>query len=139
MKVSQTSLCFQFQYHILKQLKWIYVKWLKKVLNISLGIICVRTTAPEENCPPVNCRPDNFPRGKFPLRQLTSRESSWTITPVIIAPRQYPPVNCPRGKLSFRWFAVYIIPPRKTDPRNIIPRMNYTRYIFPQESEIVVL
>ena len=38
--------------------------------------------------------------------------------------------NCPRGKLLFGWFVAYIIPPMKTVPRNIVSRINYTRYIF---------
>ena len=40
------------------------------------------------------------------------------ITPKIIAPWQYSPGNCPR--LPFGWLV----------PTNIVPRINYTLYIF---------
>ena len=108
-----------------------------------------RTITSEENCPrkiapgllppPAISSEDKCCRVKLPLGNCALDDCARKITPKIIVPWQYPPRNCPRGKLSFKWFAAYIIPPRKTDPRNIIPRMNYTQYIFPQESEIVVL
>ena len=71
--------------------------------------------------------PDNCSWGKLPA-------SYWfqTITPKIIASWQYPPENFPWGKLPFGWFVACIIAPRKTTPppRIIVPRINYTRYVF---------
>ena len=99
--------------------------------KVPLRIITPRLITPEqlpsmvieESVPQDNCPPDYFFR---------------KITPKIIAPWQYPPGNCPRGKLSFGWFVAYIFTPRtigpeKTAPlplRKIVPRINYTRDIF---------
>ena len=72
--------------------------------------------------------PDNFPQDTCPLK--------------------IPPGNCPRRKLPFGLFVAYIIAslangPEETapppPPAKIVTRINYTRDIFPQESEIVVL
>ena len=90
---------------------------------ISYG---ARAITPGENCPlddspKDNCPPDNW---------------SKTITQKVIAPKEnylsdylshiY---NCPSDK----W------PRRKLPHRKIVPTINYIRYIFPQESEVVVL
>ena len=55
-----------------------------------------------------------------------------TITPKIIASWQYPLENFLWAKLPFGWFVACIIAPRKTTPppRIIVPRINYTRYVF---------
>ena len=71
----------------------------------------VWTIAPEENFPPNNCL-----RG-----QLLLNYCSPTITPKIIAPWQYTPGNCPRGKLPFGWFVAYIIAPRTNGPEENCP------------------
>ena len=111
-----------------KIVPWIIAPWMiapriiatrtiASVDNCPLGKLSPRTIAPEENCSPDNCPP--------PLD-----DCSRTITLKITAPWQYPPEYCRRGKLSFGWFVAYIIAPRKTAPWNIVPRTNYTQYIF---------
>ena len=62
---------------------------------------------PQENCPPDNYPappPDNCPQGKLSPRCLTSDYCSHTITPMIIAPWQYPPWKLSLRKLAFGWF-----------------------------------
>ena len=86
--------------------------------------------------------PRNIGRGKLPPRKLPSWRlsprnigsgviASWIIgpdycyrkrTPKVIAPWQYPPGNFPRGKLPFRWFAVYIIALPTNSPEENCPR-----------------
>ena len=78
-----------------------------------------RQSPPEQNCPPDSCCPDNCPHGKLPPDNRPLDDCSRTFTPKIID--KYDPGNCPRGKLPFRWFVAYIIVPRKTDPKNIVP------------------
>ena len=87
---------------------------------LSHGKLPLRITFHKENCPRGKLPPDNYPLD----------DGSQKITPKIIAAWQYPSGNCLWGKLLFGWFVAYIIPPRKTAPRNIVPRINYTRYIF---------
>ena len=70
-------------------------------------IIAPRTISPEDNCP----------RGTLLPAWLPPDYCSRKITPRVIAPWQYPTGNCPRGKLPFGWFVVYIIAPRKTVPQ----------------------
>ena len=98
-----------------------------------------RIIAPEENCTtpriitlcmiapglllPDNYLKDNCPLTispwKLPLRKIVF----W----MIYCLHNCPSDKWPRGKL-----------PRPA-PRKIVPRINYTRYIFPQESENVLL
>ena len=62
---------------------------------------------PQENCPPDNYPappPDNCPQGKLSPRCLTSDYCSHTITPMIIAPWQYPHWKLSLRKLAFGWF-----------------------------------
>ena len=80
----------------------------------------LRITFHKENCPRGKLPPDNYPLD----------DGSQKITPKIIAAWQYPSGNCLWGKLLFGWFVAYIIPPRKTAPRNIVLRINYTLYNF---------
>ena len=83
----------------------------------------VWTVAPEENFPP-----NNYPRG-----QLLLNYCSPTITPKIIAPWQYTPGNCPRGKLTFGWFMAYIVAPRTNGPEENYPVGKlHSRYFSPR-------
>ena len=95
---------------------------------------------PPGQLPPDNCLQENCHRGK--LRTSPDNcpldDCSREIIPKIIAPWKYPPGKCPR--VPFGWFVTYIISLRKTSSsRNIFPGTNYTRFTFPQKSEIVVL
>ena len=75
--------------------------------------------------------PDNCSREKLFPGQVSRKENcplddcSRKITQKIIAPWKLP-----QGKMPFGWFVAYIIPPRKTAPRNIVLRINYTLYNF---------
>ena len=98
--------------------KWSYYTWnifLKWCLdnwpldnyhpgNCPLDDYCLPDYCPQ-NCPQI-ILPDN------PLNALNY--CPWInapgLIPEIIAPWQYPPGNCSRGKLYFGWFVVYIIP-----------------------------
>ena len=108
--------------------------------EILLHIYRVRTSTPEENCLPDNppCMIDLglLPPGQLLPRKIIPRTSapkencplddcSRKITQKIIAPWKLP-----RGKMPFGWFVAYIIPLRKTAPRNIVLRINYILYNF---------
>ena len=74
-------------------------------------------------------------------------------TPGLLLPANKPIDNCPltispwklpRRKIAFCLICRQIVPrktapPPPTSPRKIAPMINYTRDIFPQESEIFVL
>ena len=105
------------------------------------------TIAPEENCPPPSSQiiihwkiahprvddysqkispEENYPLdnglcGKLPPGWLHPDYWSQTNIPKIIAPWQYPLGNCPRAKLSFRWFVFYRIASRTNGPKENCP------------------
>ena len=72
--------------------------------------------SPEENYPL-----DNGLCGKLPPGWLHPDYWSQTNIPKIIAPWQYPLGNCPRAKLSFRWFVFYRIASRTNGPKENCP------------------
>ena len=88
--------------------------------NLHPGQLILRIIAPEGNCPQII-----DPTHNCPLNDCSRK-----ITPKIIVQWRYPPGNCRWGKLSFGWFVAYIIPTKKAAPRNIVPKINSTRYIF---------
>ena len=109
--------------------------------NVKSGVQTIALPAPD-NCPLGDCS-----RGNCPLPgQLLPRiiAPGWlhpdyysqTITINIIAPWQYPPGNCPRGKLPFRWFVACIIVPRTNGPEKNCRQENsfkdklHPRYFF---------
>ena len=119
---------------------------------------CPKENYPTNNCPPpprefllpkITALKDNCPSRQLPPRKI----APWLIAPWKKYPKlphqkitlkmtaswQHPPGNCSWVKLSFGWFVKYIIPLRKTIPRNVVPRIIYIRFIFTQEWEIVVL
>ena len=123
--------------------------------KVALRIITPRTIAPrtiasEENCSPDNCPPrtvapeDNYPPPRPPP----------IIVPGLLLPGSYSKDNCPLTiypwKLPPRNIAFRMIcrlhnclsdkwPRGKLPSRKIVLRINYTRDIFSQESEIAVL
>ena len=103
--------------------------------TIALWMIAPRKIASEDNCPRRKLSPrtiaprtispmENYPRGKLPPRIIVPSDNcplddcARKITSKIIAPWQYPHGNC--SWVPFGWFVL----------RNIVPRVNYTRYIF---------
>ena len=66
---------------------------------------------PLDDCPQDYCPPplDNCLRGKLPPDNCPLDDCSRKMTPLIIAPWQYPPGNCPRGKIAF-WMIYFRSP-----------------------------
>ena len=85
---------------------------------------------PLKIAPEDKCSTDNCPSGKLP----PGKNAPWQLLSVWLLLENHFKGNCPLTKspwkLPFRWFVAYICHPRKTAPRNIVPRINYTWYIF---------
>ena len=76
----------------------------------------LRKIASVENCPPENCSLDDF---------------SGKIIPKIIVPLTIFPWKFSPRKIAFRMICCQRNSPEENcPPRNIVPRINYTRYIF---------
>ena len=105
------------------------------------GELSPRKIASRMISPPVFCLPppppDNYPRGKLHPQTITPEENcpqtvvplddcTWTITPKIIASWKLPP-----RKIVFRMnCCLHNCRKENCPPKNIVPRINYTQYIF---------
>ena len=88
-----------------------------------------RQLPPRKIAHPDNCsHPENYPKDNFPLKIFPPLETSSEENCLSDDSHLH---NCPLDK----WSWGKLSPP----PRKIVPRINYTRDIFPQGSEILIL